>query len=138
MKEQSADLLAMLSERRNAKDLAEEAATSLRKDEREIDDLRVAALTALRKARPRVGPASQSVKRLEEVLNRIVSPQNLSVASGLRECAQAAAHLEPSIEQAQANRNISEETKVAKHLKPTNAPVAVAISGPMPAFSLRE
>ncbi|WP_050454258.1 hypothetical protein [Candidatus Burkholderia verschuerenii] len=117
MNEQNFDLGAMLTELRDAKGLAEQAATSLRKEEREIDELRAASLAALRDAKGRAGPAAQSAQRLEDAVNRLVSPQYLSVAAGLRECAQAAANLEPIIEQADANRDGAEAIEAAKHLR---------------------
>jgi hypothetical protein len=85
LKEQSTQLLAMLWELRKAKDLAEEAATSLQKDERKIDKLRVAFSTALQGEQARATPASPSAERLEEAVNCIDSSQYLSEAAGLHD-----------------------------------------------------
>jgi hypothetical protein len=62
MKEQSAQL-AMLSEFGKSKDLAEKAVTSLRKDERKTDKLRVAFSSALQEEQARARPASPSAER---------------------------------------------------------------------------
>jgi hypothetical protein len=117
MNEQNFDLAAMLAELRDARQLAEQAAASLRKEEREIDQLRAASLAALRDARERSAPQTESAKRLEDAVNRLISPQYLSVAAGLGECARAADNLEPIIEQANANRHGSEAIEAVKHLR---------------------
>ncbi|WP_050455742.1 hypothetical protein [Candidatus Burkholderia verschuerenii] len=117
MKGQTMDLRAMLSELRDARELAEQAAKNLRKEEREIDELRVASLTAIQEAKARAMPEAQSAHRLKEAMNRFVSPKYLSVAAGLLECARVAANLEPIIERADANSNGAQATEAVKHLR---------------------
>jgi hypothetical protein len=117
MNESNFDLPALLAELRDARAFAEQSARELRASELKIEGLRNEALAALRVAKERSSPGAQRAGKLEEAVQRLVSPRFQSASAALRECARAAEKLESVVQDADASGERSGAQEAARLLR---------------------